>query len=280
MNESAWLKKLKTIAGKSVDNNWQQPFMDEEFYYASDLYAIIRIRKNKCSEGIGEFSKPPDKIFTLDWGIFDGLSHSYEIKRLDIISVAQPVYKCIECNGTGEIYYDNGFNLYKWDCSSCNGNGFVQPLIVWRIAENLYCPINRLDFLTRILGDIKCFATDKVDVVPFKFEGGEGFVIPSELSDDEVFDPYEQKRLFIKDNVYGALYVGYIDKNAAEKIARRFLSHEISLTFHEDTAGIGLYNFDPKNDYLFSFSLNDPCCVGGENYIVVSKKTGKVKLMG
>lgn len=33
--------------------------------------------------------------------------------------------KCIECDGDGEIVYDNGHHRYDWDCEMCEGAGYT-----------------------------------------------------------------------------------------------------------------------------------------------------------
>jgi len=72
-----------------------------------------------------------------------------------------------------------------------------------------------------------------------------------------------------------------MDKNTARTLARNFLSEKITLTLHEMApAGIAFYNFNPVDEFLFSFKLGEVPAIGGTDYIAVSKISGDVRYLG
>lgn len=72
-----------------------------------------------------------------------------------------------------------------------------------------------------------------------------------------------------------------MDPDFAESIAREYLAKNIQFTFHkEQPADTAFYNFDPADNYLFSFKLGGQQTLGGKDYIAVSKCSGKVHYLG
>ena len=65
----------------------------------------------------------------------------------------------------------------------------------------------------------------------------------------------------------------------AEDLVRKHLSDQIGIQFHSKPP-VAIYNFNPEENYLFSFGLSSPGMVGGDNYIAISKTTGEVRTLG
>ena len=65
----------------------------------------------------------------------------------------------------------------------------------------------------------------------------------------------------------------------AEDLVRKHLSDQIGIQYHPDPP-VSIYNFNPEENYLFSFGLSSPDMVGGSDYISMSKTTGEVKILG
>ena len=65
----------------------------------------------------------------------------------------------------------------------------------------------------------------------------------------------------------------------AEKLVRKHLSDKIGIEYHPDPP-VAIYNFNPEENFLFSFSISGPPMVGGSNYIAISKSTGEVRVLG
>jgi len=273
MNISAILKKFYTVTNEAKFRVYNKPYMDDNYFYATQGRFMVRAKKDAHVEGL---LKPPESYYDFDWGVFDNFDKKQSITRFDIEFIEEPLYECIECGGTGLIRFHNGFHFYTWDCNSCNGDGYNSPALVWKISDNVYCPIKNFDLITNIFGDIECLVTEKKDIIPFRFTEGEGFIAPSPHTDRDVFDPYLQKRLFVKKFVYGALHAAHRTRKNAETIARQYLSRKIGLRYQEYSTGVNLYGFDQENDYLFSFDLYPSFMTGGSNYIAVSKRSGKV----
>jgi len=80
-----------------------------------------------------------------------------------------------------------------------------------------------------------------------------------------------EERLFLENN--------YMNINEAEKLVRKHLSDQIGIHFHPEPPG-AIYGFNPKENFLFSYSLFGPPMVGGDNYIAISKTTGEVRVLG
>jgi hypothetical protein len=70
-----------------------------------------------------------------------------------------------------------------------------------------------------------------------------------------------------------------MNKKEAEDLVRKHLSNQIGIEYHSKSP-VPIYNFDPEENYLFSFSLFGPPMVGGDNYIAISKTTGEVRVLG
>jgi len=65
----------------------------------------------------------------------------------------------------------------------------------------------------------------------------------------------------------------------AEKLVRNHLADQIGIEYHQEPP-VSIYNFNPEENFLFSYCLFDPPMVGGSNYIAVSKVTGEVRILG
>ena len=66
----------------------------------------------------------------------------------------------------------------------------------------------------------------------------------------------------------------------AEQIARISLSNTI-VVIPCESPSVDLYNFDSSSELLFTFHLpNHANCIGGDDYLSVSKSTGEVRYYG
>ena len=76
-----------------------------------------------------------------------------------------------------------------------------------------------------------------------------------------------------------------MDKAIAEKIAKDYiiesLAKGLDLTLHEGPDfPTGIWGFNPAEQYLFTYTIGSPTCIGRSNYIIVSRSSGKVIYAG
>lgn len=72
-----------------------------------------------------------------------------------------------------------------------------------------------------------------------------------------------------------------MDDKTAIKLAKRFLCDHIELKIHPKSMPVpGIYNFDPDDEILMSYSLFNEIAVGSSKYISISKTDGTVKHIG
>ena len=70
-----------------------------------------------------------------------------------------------------------------------------------------------------------------------------------------------------------------MDETEAKKIAHRFLCERIELEYCSGPPP-GLYNFNPADELLFSFSLFGTSSIGSSEYVSISRATGEVRYLG
>ena len=73
-----------------------------------------------------------------------------------------------------------------------------------------------------------------------------------------------------------------MDKDTAEKLAKEYLIEhlvkKLQLTLHKESPrGFGIYNFNPADEYLFTYSFGFTSMLGGSKYVSVSRTSGKVR---
>ena len=105
--------------------------------------------------------------------------------------------KCPECDGEGEVYYDNIYNSYKFDCKTCDGDGVVEAgdgaeMVCsgcggkGKVWPNKQIMQGRLKYTSAILNLIIDLPGIKIEdtnplpyrMVRFSFDGGDGLIMP------------------------------------------------------------------------------------------------------
>ena len=76
-----------------------------------------------------------------------------------------------------------------------------------------------------------------------------------------------------------------MDKAVAEKIAKDYIiasmARGLNLTLHEGPDyPTGIWRFNTVDQYLFTYTIGSPNCIGRSNYIIVSRSSGKVIYAG
>ena len=105
---------------------------------------------------------------------------------------------CPECFGDGCVEFSNSYNNYDTECKTCEGNGIIDSggKSKWKRSDCPKCsgsgltwtkaldlgsakidPIKALQ-LCRDFGDVTFYPRGQCDAVAFRFDGGEGFIMP------------------------------------------------------------------------------------------------------
>lgn len=72
-----------------------------------------------------------------------------------------------------------------------------------------------------------------------------------------------------------------MDDNQAKELAKDFLAKNVDLTVHHELpSGIYLYDMNPDDVIVMSFSLCDEPHLGSSKYLIVSKRDGSVRFAG
>ena len=71
-----------------------------------------------------------------------------------------------------------------------------------------------------------------------------------------------------------------MNKTDAEKLARVFLCNYIELEHCKNSDDLALYDFNPSDEFIFSFGWPGNFSVGSSAYISISKITGKARHLG
>lgn len=114
---------------------FKKPFTKGGFVYATNEYAIIRVRKEILKEEYPPYEKPmfkwPEK--NCDWLItLSALQESWEQIPAVEEKIMQGEYKeCPECNGEGEVEWEymdsSGRTHYQdFECPVCGGSGYAE----------------------------------------------------------------------------------------------------------------------------------------------------------
>lgn len=114
---------------------FKKPFSIGEFVYATDGYAIIRVKKEILKEEYPPYTKPMFKWPERNCDQLVALSTLQEVwGRMPTVeeTIMQGEYKdCEECGGEGEVeweYMDSSGRTYRqdFDCPVCDGSGYAE----------------------------------------------------------------------------------------------------------------------------------------------------------
>jgi hypothetical protein len=73
-----------------------------------------------------------------------------------------------------------------------------------------------------------------------------------------------------------------MDEDTAKKLAKEYIiermAKSLQLILYEETPpGVAMYNFNPADEYLFTYSFGFSPVLRGSKYISVSRTSGKVR---
>jgi hypothetical protein len=97
--------------------------------------------------------------------------------------------QCPECQGMGEVCFDNSYNSYTFDCKSCDGEGVKQKCetcgetgkhegMVGISYANSFFQVRYLRLLKELPGCELGTPPDCMSPAWFRFEGGDGLIMP------------------------------------------------------------------------------------------------------
>ena len=192
----------KFCSTDSIRININKPFSKGEYTYATDGRIMVRVSK---IEGIGEQEKS-DKFKPVNpEPIFAAVSASVYISLPDIPELKYE--KCVKCDGTGEVkvcpecdgygvvYFNTRYNEYECYCESCGGMGSTtgsdetcsKCFGTGKIYKREWSIVAGQAYDHRFLLLLKdlpnCVIAETKDLKPghFKFEGGDGLLMPMKI---------------------------------------------------------------------------------------------------
>jgi hypothetical protein len=175
------------------------PFSFGDFSYASNGHLLVKVPR---LDDVPEWEALNEKASKL----FDSFDYSVVIPSLiDIPRFPQPkpepcgvcngtgkITRCPECEGKGEVEFETEYNDYSCECETCHGHGSV-------IGEEQICACcngtgkkkemkmievgcsgfssHYLTLLNKLPG-IKIAPTEPEKMTYFKWDGGEGAIMP------------------------------------------------------------------------------------------------------
>lgn len=174
------------------------PWTADGYTYATDGVIAVRV---PAIDGVPNNNEAPDMQRLLwDHGT---ISDWRDLPEYDI-TAARPCKQCkgsgksrvcYECDGDGELELDSGHNLYDVECATCHGDG-VLPAIDDNGKPCARCDGTGKDLVTPVPwgeGAISMKMLQRIGNLPgakmsqagggtqtfrFKFDGGEGLVMP------------------------------------------------------------------------------------------------------
>jgi len=187
-------KQLKKFC--SLDNRrWLEPWSKGEYTYACGYAILVRIpRMDSISELENDMPKDAEGIIAkthtqqCEYHTVSGYNSPLTVK-CDMCDGKGKDIDCPECDGYGEVYFENDYNNYEFVCESCDGSKRVDICPECKGTGQDVPPSERTDFhgfdfdarlLTLLSGLPNCklgLLNDK-GANPFIFDGGIGAIMP------------------------------------------------------------------------------------------------------
>jgi len=186
------------------------PFNCDGYTFATDGHICIRVDVDNSVESHPEAPKTMKGIFLT----CDDDSKYIDIPEIEGISlvVGCPVCGgsgklsvCPECEGNGEVFFENDYNEYECTCESCFGTGKYKSGNIaksdceecygtGKITKDIGIDIGTRHITARLLCLIKNLpnvkiapeATDRLNPIQFKFDGGCGILMPRRRENGEI----------------------------------------------------------------------------------------------
>lgn len=163
----------KTLLGQSRTD---YPWSDGNYTYATDNCLLIRVPR---IQSIPENESAPkvENIFINNPPGKD----AYPIPLYNPNSV----WDCNECQGTGRVLWHNGIHSYEAECAGCFGK---KQLVKY---ENVYIAKSQvsqhyIDLIITYLPSTLFYPRDPSDPIFFKFNGGDGILLPMKPIDETI----------------------------------------------------------------------------------------------
>lgn len=186
----------------STSESMKRPFTRGEYTYATDGHMIVRIPK---LDSVEPNEKAPH-VENLGWG-FDSVERWVDppLVSPSLLSdcyVCQGTGRqtpCPECFGDGLIEICTDHNSYTVDCKTCDGEGSVmgdaencsqckgagkagETPIEWERGRVSAILLFKLGELPKVKLGV---CGGDLDPIPFRFEGGDGYMMPMSLPGDK-----------------------------------------------------------------------------------------------
>jgi RecJ-like exonuclease len=123
------LEKLGKFTGQNYTFT-KGPFCADGFTYSTNGKIMVRVEGEHC-----ETKTPPAqcvpiiRVFTArpkSWQDVDASKITLEKQKCETCEGGGKINTCPECNGDGELRFENEYNYYTVTCESCYGRGVVK----------------------------------------------------------------------------------------------------------------------------------------------------------
>lgn len=114
------------------DRKLNSPFNNGGYTYATDGFILLRTPTCIAERNLEGSDFPEDSITQQFAGPFNQsfkLSDFFTEEKKEACSTCNETGKlteCPECEGSGEIELDSGYNFYSVECQSCEGTGYIE----------------------------------------------------------------------------------------------------------------------------------------------------------
>lgn len=169
-----------------------RPWSAGDYTYASNGVIIVRIpRQADVAKNIHIFDASPCFVEHTDdmvWHPVIGYKKPDQIE-CDMCDGHGMDFVCPECDGHGEVHFENDFHTYDCDCNNCDGTGKIEicpecegtgkadPTIVRAWFHEASFNQAFLALLSD-LPNCEMGMTGVANLHPFRFDGGDGAIMP------------------------------------------------------------------------------------------------------
>jgi len=149
-----------------------RPFAHDGWMYATDNAILVRVKTDEP-----DTSSREGEIIPKAYKMFEAFpSEHAQWDRWRSYPLVQHSSTCPECDGTGQVECDRCGHVAA-GCTKCDGLGVIEKAKCRQIGFVMIAM--KYDQLIRSLPKVECvMPTDADAPVAFRFEGGEGLVMP------------------------------------------------------------------------------------------------------
>jgi hypothetical protein len=184
----------------AIDNSRPKltnPFNQGSYTFAANGHIAIKISRREEYDKNAPIDQKMEILFTFSeisetlWIDIPDLDKIIEYQTCPECKGEKIIKVCRECHGKGEVFFENDYNEYYIECKSCDGfphnpTECEKCSGTGQVKKNRYILIGSKALDTDFLSTIKLLpgvkiapeAVEGLNPIPFKFENGEGIIMP------------------------------------------------------------------------------------------------------